>query len=187
MNDNESPSSWFRNSASFRGLGLKGFVTKIQLFLLVMASRPCFFFPHRAVYKAGLKEPTAFAAKNTTRLVGIVWFEVANMWWLSALYKNEVCIQNVCICESASKGCDLMPWNVTAAAFRTARSVLPLRCPCPGESTHLVMLRLDFSAMTPPSTFQISLQTWFTNSLAWEMTLGGQGQVLPQTTEGLSI
>lgn len=26
------------------------------------------------------------------------------------------------------------------------------------------------SAITPPSTFQISLQTWFTNSLAWEMT-----------------
>lgn len=40
-----------------------------------MASRPCFFFPHRAVYKAGLKEPTAFAAKNTMRLVGIVGFE----------------------------------------------------------------------------------------------------------------
>ena len=29
------------------------------------------------------------------------------------------------------------------------------------------------SAITPPSTFQISLQTWFTNSLAWEMTSGG--------------
>ena len=35
---------------------------------------------------------------------------------------------------------------------------------------HLVMFRLVLSARTPPSTFQISLQTWFTNSLAWEMT-----------------
>ena len=31
--------------------------------------------------------------------------------------------------------------------------------------------RFSLSAMPPPSTFQISLQTWFTNSLACEITL----------------